>query len=282
MLVANPDARIPMRLRFAQVRANAERAADPAVSWAMRLCAISPAGAPLGDVSIHRRWILVRSERWEISGHWAPESDPDAIAQPDDDHSAWLGWSTSDVARRLLASPDASHRCVGLACLKASAPAPSWTEESGALARIAKFASSRAICVAGRVPEAQEWARRGWKVLELPAAGDWSPFAAEMSRCEVVVASSRLLVGNRLSELVLGTPLAQVRILSGAETPARQELFDLGFHGLDLVEVRDPRAAWEWLRRGGGPLNLAPLGTFQARSAFVRRDFPEGLERGWW
>lgn len=282
MLVANPEARIPLRLRFAQVRANAEAAADPAASWALRLCSVSPAGVPLGDISIHRRWILVRAGRWEISGHWAPETDPDALASPDDDHGAWMGWSTSDVARRLLASPDASHRCVGLACLKASTPTHASADETGALRRIAEFASTRRICAAGRIPEVEEWARRGWQVLRLPAAGDWGPFAAEMSRCEVVVASSRLLDGNRLSELVLGTPLARVRLLSGPETPARPELFDLGFHGLDLVEVRDPRAAWEWLRRGGGPLNLAPLGTFQSRAMFVRKDFPEGLERGWW
>lgn len=254
----------------------------PEESWALRLCRTAPRSPPLRDLTIHHRWILVRGDRWDIAGHRFESSGTEDTPRSEDDHSPWLGWPATDVARRLLGSDDISHRSVGLACLKAAHRAPEVTDPNGVLWNLAGFASIHPTCVVGCHPEAEDWRRRGWPVSILPADGDWSPWESELLRCELVAASSSLLDGNRLTELVRSTPTARARVLAGTDVPASPALFGMGFHGLDVTEVSDSSAGAEYLRRGGGPLKFAPQGAFQRKSWFVREKFCGGLVRGWW
>jgi len=237
---------------------------------------------PLRDLSIFHRWVMVKTDRWSFAPHYCAGNLHQEESDVPEDFSSWLGWAAVDVARRMLASGNPTHRSIGLACLKAALPIPAQAEERDSLDILAPLATRMRTLVIGLFPQARVWKKQGWRVTILEPGPDGNvewPSHPDVRSAELVVASGSILLGGWLRDMVRHTPLAKARFLVGPTVPPSRKLFHMGVHGLGFSEVRDSGALTEHFRRGGVFLRGAPAEAIRKYHWFCRPGFLEELAR---
>ena len=237
---------------------------------------------PLRDFSLFHRWVMVHGDKWCFAPHFCSGNLRAEESEIPEEFSSWLGWSTSEVARRTLASSNPTCRSLGLACLKAALERPEEASERDSFEILEPLAERMRTLVIGCFPQAMIWQERGWRttVLEPGPSGDvvW-PNCAAVGSAELVVASGSILLGGWLRDLVRHTPRAKARILVGPTVPPSPSLFRMGVHGLGFTEVADPGALAEYFRHGAMDLRGAPQGALRKFHWSCRESFVADLLR---
>lgn len=236
--------------------------------------------APLRDFAIFHNWVMAKTDFWNFAPHFREGNLCREEADGFEDLSSWLGWPAIEVARRLLGSGDATHRSLGLACLKSLLPVPDGAEETDSMERIEPLAANCRTLVVGTFPNVRCWRDRGWPMaLAEPSADgevDWESIPSART-AELVVASGLVILGGGLRDMVRSTPRAKARVLIGPSVPPSPALFRMGIHGLGFSMAEDPGSLSEFFRRGSLGLKGAPRGAVKKFHLWCRPGFVEGI-----
>jgi uncharacterized protein len=267
-----------------QVLAKASALRSGAWLFPSLIKSVSENRAPLRDFAIFNNWVMAKTETWNFAPNFREGNLFREEVDEFEDLSSWLGWPAIEVARRLLGSANATHRSLGLACLKSLLPVPEGAEEIDSLERIEPLAANCRTLVVGTFPNVRCWRDRGWPIAlaEPSPTGevDWDAIPSARS-AELVVASGLVLLGGGLRDMVRSTPRAKARVLIGPSVPPSPALFRMGIHGLGFSMAGDAGSLSAFFRRGSLGLKGAPHGAVKKFHLWCKPGFVEGILGKW-